>query len=767
MSSKLVPIGQKQPYVEDYNSMISEVVPMTRRGTQSRGRSGLANCEMASTDSGYASTHVSSEQSTTLSPIASRSGTPENDDSQQTQSLQQQQEQQLQRLQQLQKEQQEHHQQQQQQHQQYQQQHQQQHQQPHQQQQQDSQRDQRGYSDYQNRDYQRYQQGEQSHNAQQDYQQQQYREQPTAPPMTRRASSHFSSQASSQLSSSSSNPTPSGSRHNSVKAKSRPASPVGHKHDASTADPDCDCSECRTATKGTVPSALSTPWNLNYAPFNSTHPTPPYGSGYAVSPMRGTYDYYNYPPTPVTEPTDAYLDHRRPPRDRPMPARPLSYGGSHPVSNTAAWSAYNGYYMQNGAAAPVAGAPVYAAQGYPPPINTAVPAPSSASAANPYSAAAGGYSAYPYSPGHDYWATSAAATAGGAASGDYNNPMPPPPIPARRASNRMASGLLGSSPRASSEGYHGGYSRRYAEEYSERYPRGYGDDYSRRHADEYEYPTSSPITRRMSQRNTQGSGAYSYLREEVPRSTSVPPAGTDPATPADAGRRRTVTPQPTPPSRSRRDSTSTSNSAGVTSGALARVPRPGEIAEYDEYTRTPPTTSAVPATTPGGSSSGRYPPRTPYGYTYDDYGYSAGQHHGHHSSSSRQYPPTTPLYRGSDSSGTSSGAPEPENAITSDGENDGYKTSPPARYKGAGGEADVAVHYRQPTQHHSGYTSSGGEYRSHHHGAYREIPASSHRERERGDREERRSGAGELSRKKSRRDLEYNYSGRRRTGEWR
>ncbi|KAF8466711.1 hypothetical protein BDZ91DRAFT_763090 [Kalaharituber pfeilii] len=310
---------------------------------------------------------------------------------------------------------------------------------------------------------------------------------------------------------------------NSVKAGSRESSPAVHRHqtaDSSVDDPNCDCSKC----KSNKPSVLSTPWNLNYAPFTTAaHYTPPYGPNYSnVSPMR-SYDYghgHIYPATPASaEPGDAYTDHRRP-RDRPIPARPLSYGGANPVTTSSSWSTY-GYY--GGHAQPSSGQAAISAQPYsapyPPPINTAIPP--STVAAGPYSAMAGGYNSYSYASPQDYWSSTpvTAAAPGSSASAEYYS-VPPPHIPTRRATNRLASGFTSGSPR-NSPGDYEKWARKYAEEsaetkYSERYSREYGDKYSSRkypddyadkHADKYaDYQREAPVSRRTSQRTSQGSG---------------------------------------------------------------------------------------------------------------------------------------------------------------------------------------------------------------------------------------------------------------------
>lgn len=456
-------------------------------------------------------------------------------------------------------------------------------------------------------------------------------------------------------------------------AGSRDSSPAVHKHQSShgadttvdaSGDPNCDCSQCKTITS--PPSAqngLSTPWNINYHPF-TTHHTPPYGPTYAnVSPMR-SYDYgYAYPPTPASaEPGDIYAEHRRP-RDRQIPARPLSYGGANPVTTSGSWNAY-GYYNQAQTASQSYGAGAYA----PPPINTAVPAVAPVSGS--YSAMAGGYnSGYVYPSPQDYWATVAATAAiPGNAAAAYDSTMPPPPIPTRRATTRAPTGVQNNSPRNSPGDYHQKYARKYAEEYadnkySEKYP-GH-DRYSRRYTEEYTdkyddryHPAAAPITRRTSQRTSQGSGAYAHLREDpvIPtRSTSVPPSEIAPVAPPPEERRRTKTPGP-PTTRMRRDSASTSGSANAAlAGALTRVPKPNEYAIYDDdvYSRTPPTHHGH------SRHSSRYDNR--YDSRYDDY-------YGHPMTSRQQH-----MYRGSDSSGASSGAAGEDLAVgASDGETESY-----------------------------------------------------------------------------------------------
>ena len=508
--------------------------------------------------------------------------------------------------------------------------------------------------------------------------------------MQRRVSS-LSAQTSS---SSSSNATPSGSRPNSVKAAgSRDPSPAIHKHQPShgaettadpSGDPNCDCSQCKTKTSPhSAQNGLSTAWNINYPPFTTAHHTPPYGNYTNVSPMR-SYDYgYGYPPTPSSaEPGNTYNENRRP-RDRPMPARPLSYGGANPVTTSSSWAAYNSYYGQSHGQAQAV-AQQYSTSPYTlPPINTSI---SQQSLGNGPYPIAGGYSSSHGYP-QDYWPTTPTVAVPGSTPTVYDNTMHS--HSARRTATRFP-GIQSGSPRNPTADYSQKHVRKYAEEYADhKHPEKYAgghDRFSRRYADEYvdkydekyaDYSqTASPLARRASQRTNQGSGAYGHLREEaVPvRSTSVPPSETGPIPPPEE-RRRTKTPGP-PAQRMRRDSTSTPGSANpALVGALTRVPKPNEYMVYgDEFSRTP----------PSHHGHSRYPSRhdNRYENRYDN---RYGDYYKHHRNSH--------IYRGSDSGISNGGVGEEElAAVTSDGETESYTMRQPL------GGLPVLL---PPTQRHS------------------------------------------------------------------
>ena len=337
------------------------------------------------------------------------------------------------------------------------------------------------------------------------------------------------------------------------------------------------------------------------------------------------------------------------------------------MTTSGSWSMY-GYYSQAQAASQAYGTSPYA----PPPINTAVPAVASGNGS--YSAMTGGYTNYIYPSPQEYWPQAAAVP--GSSSSAYEHTMPPPPIPTRRIPPRVPSGVQNNSPRNSANDYHQKHVRKHAEEYADnkylekhpggydRYSRRYTEEYTDRHEDKYaDHPQGgAPITRRMSQRTSQGSGAYAHLREEaIPiRSTSVPPSETGPVAPPPDERRRTKTPGP-PVTRMRRDSTSTPGSANAAlAGALTRVPKHNEYANYDDdvYPRTPPTHHGH------SRHSSRYDSR----YGYED-------HYGHPVSSRHQY-----MYRGSDSSGASSGGAGEDLVVgVSDGETESYTMRPPPK----------------------------------------------------------------------------------------